>query len=105
MRGQRIKIALQLAESCQLRADTRADHKRFDVLISDDDSAIEIVRQYLSSTHSVKWLLVVDNADEHTIMGSVGKQSDISTSLAECRRKNVIYDTVPKTGRISYRAR
>ena len=41
----------------------RADHKRSDILISDDDSAIEIVRPYLSLTHSVKWLLVVNNAD------------------------------------------
>lgn len=40
-----------------------ADHKRFDVLISDDDGASEMFRLYLSSTHSVKWLLVVDNAD------------------------------------------
>ncbi|KAK2685484.1 hypothetical protein QWA68_016227 [Fusarium oxysporum] len=61
---------------------------------SDRESAIESVRQYLSSKHAGKWFLVVDNADEaQTIMGSAGAESGIYRSLPQSDEGRILFTT------------
>ncbi|KAL5591087.1 hypothetical protein FOBRF1_014644 [Fusarium oxysporum] len=61
---------------------------------ADSDSAIESVRQYLSSKRAGKWLLVVDNADDaHTVMGSGGAESGIYRSLPQSDEGRVLFTT------------
>ncbi|KAM0239514.1 hypothetical protein ACHAP5_008305 [Fusarium lateritium] len=65
-----------------------------DIPTSDNDSAIETVRQYLSSKRSGKWLLVVDNADDtQTVMGSAGKESGIYKSLPQSGEGRILFTT------------
>ncbi|KAM0294558.1 hypothetical protein ACHAO9_000991 [Fusarium lateritium] len=65
-----------------------------DIPTSDSDSAIETVRQYLSSKRSGKWLLVVDNADDtQTVMGSAGKESGIYKSLPQSDEGRILFTT------------
>jgi hypothetical protein len=61
---------------------------------SDKGDSIEKVRQYLSSKHSGKWLLVVDNADDiQTVMGSAGVESGIYRSLPQSEEGRILFTT------------
>jgi hypothetical protein len=61
---------------------------------SDKGDSIERVRQYLSSKHSSKWLLVVDNADDtQIVMGSAGVESGIYRSLPQSEEGRILFTT------------
>ncbi|KAF4993955.1 hypothetical protein FDECE_13260, partial [Fusarium decemcellulare] len=66
----------------------------FDIPTSDNDSVIEVVRQYLSSERSGKWLLVIDNADDiETVMGSAGIEDGIYRSLPQSGEGRILFTT------------
>ncbi|KIL83635.1 hypothetical protein FAVG1_13142 [Fusarium avenaceum] len=61
---------------------------------SDKGDSIQKVRQYLSSKHSGKWLLVVDNADDtQIVMGSASKDSGIYRSLPQSEEGRILFTT------------
>ncbi|RKK64704.1 hypothetical protein BFJ69_g16600 [Fusarium oxysporum] len=65
-----------------------------DIPTTDNNNAVESLRQYLSSKRAGKWLLVVDNADDaQTVMGSVGAESGIYRSLPQSDAGRILFTT------------
>ncbi|RYC79958.1 hypothetical protein BFJ63_vAg17156 [Fusarium oxysporum f. sp. narcissi] len=61
---------------------------------TDDSSAVESVRQHLSSKSAGKWLLVVDNADDmQTVMGSKGADTGLYRSLPQSDQGRILFTT------------
>ncbi|KAI7758869.1 hypothetical protein LZL87_014365 [Fusarium oxysporum] len=61
---------------------------------TDDSSAVESVRQHLSSKSAGKWLLVVDNADDmQTVMGSKGADNGLYRSLPQSDQGRILFTT------------
>ncbi|EXL39960.1 hypothetical protein FOCG_17462 [Fusarium oxysporum f. sp. radicis-lycopersici 26381] len=62
--------------------------------MTEDCSAVETVRQYLSSKSAGKWLLVVDNADDmQTIMGLKGGVTGLYRSLPQSDQGRILFTT------------
>ncbi|KAI6750751.1 hypothetical protein HG530_014201 [Fusarium avenaceum] len=73
---------------------------------SDKGDSIEKVRQHLSSKHSGKWLLVVDNADDtQTVMGSADVESGIYRSLPHSEEGRILFTTRYRRLAVSFAGR
>ncbi|KNB13727.1 hypothetical protein FOXG_20899 [Fusarium oxysporum f. sp. lycopersici 4287] len=65
-----------------------------DIPTTDNNNAVESVRQYLSSKSAGKWLLVVDNADDmQTVMGSIGVEKGMYQSLPQSGEGRILFTT------------
>ncbi|KAF5660629.1 hypothetical protein FDENT_13687 [Fusarium denticulatum] len=61
---------------------------------SNNNNAVESVRQYLSSKEAGKWLLVVDNADDvQTVMGLKGANHGLYQSLPQSEEGQILFTT------------
>ncbi|KAH7459962.1 hypothetical protein FOMA001_g19766 [Fusarium oxysporum f. sp. matthiolae] len=61
---------------------------------TDDSSAVETVRQHLSSISAGKWLLVVDNADDmQSVMGLKGADTGLYRSLPQSDQGRILFTT------------
>ncbi|KAL7755421.1 hypothetical protein ACKLNR_014519 [Fusarium oxysporum f. sp. zingiberi] len=65
-----------------------------DIPTTNNNDAVESVRQYLSSKRAGKWLLMVDNADDmQTVMGSIGVEKGMYRSLPQSDEGRILFTT------------
>jgi hypothetical protein len=59
----------------------------------DNEDAREVVKRYLSSSASSKWLLVVDNADDKELLFGSGEARGLVDYLPDCDDGKILYTT------------
>ena len=71
---------------------------------SKEEDAKELVKQWLSSSRSGRWLLVVDNADDPDILFRTGRLKGIVDYLPESEEGLVVYTTrTPEVAELTHR--